>query len=72
MTREFVYGNRGTIHHTEHLDVEVDKNGKVVAVWFRCALLPFQQHNVDDTRAVEMRLSQDNLARLKNVTVEID
>lgn len=47
------YGDGGTIHATEHLDVEVHA-GKVVAVWFRCQVLPFEQHDVDLRRAVEM------------------
>lgn len=37
------YGLNGTIHGTTHLDVEVDAEGKVRAVWFRCQLLPFRQ-----------------------------
>ncbi|MGH9933231.1 MAG: hypothetical protein ACREA9_28950 [Pyrinomonadaceae bacterium] len=43
------------------LDVEVDCNGKVVAVWFRCCALPFEQHDVDVERAKEMRLMSANL-----------
>lgn len=35
------YGDGGTIHGTGHLDVEV-KDGQVVAVWFRCQMLPFR------------------------------
>ena len=38
------YGDGGTIHSTGHLDVEVDDNGVVVAVWYRCLTLPFVQH----------------------------
>ena len=49
-----VYGHQGTIHQTTQLDVETDKHGNVVAVWFRCQLLPFQQVTVDDQRAKEM------------------
>lgn len=52
------YGGRGiernTIHATEQVDVETDENGKVVSVWFRCMMLPFQQATVDDYRAKEM------------------
>lgn len=36
------YGDGGTIHGTTHLDVEVDPDGKVVAVWFRCQVLPYR------------------------------
>lgn len=31
------------------IDVEI-KDGKVVAVWNNCTLLPFQQHDIDDER----------------------
>lgn len=49
------YGSDMTIHQNSGLDVEVDKDGKVVAVWFRCQPLPFKQSNADDRRADEMR-----------------
>jgi hypothetical protein len=35
------------------VDVETD-NGRVVAVWFRCQLLPFRQAEVDVHRAADM------------------
>lgn len=47
------YGDGGTIHTTGHLDVETH-NGSVVAVWFRCQMLPFWQIEVDDVRATAM------------------
>ena len=37
-----IYGHDGTIHQTTHLDVEVDSEGTVTAVWFRCMMLPFK------------------------------
>ena len=49
-----IYGHNNTIHNTKYVDVEVDQNGKVVAVWFRCTMLPFKQHNVDNKRANTM------------------
>jgi hypothetical protein len=52
---ERVYGHDATIHQNESLDVEVDKDGNVVAVWFRCQPLPFRQSDATDTRADEMR-----------------
>lgn len=70
-TRKLHYGDNGTIHRTGHLDVEVDKDGKVVAVWFRCMMLPFKQANVDEQRANEMngaKISSNILA----VDIEID
>lgn len=36
-----VYGHRGTIHGTELLNVVLDADGAVAAVWFRCQQLPF-------------------------------
>ncbi len=45
-----IYGHDKTIHQSKHLDVETH-NGKVVAVWFRCAVLPFEQIEVDESRA---------------------
>jgi hypothetical protein len=49
------YGGTGTIHRTKYLDIEVDTNGNVVAVWFRCQPLPFKQSDVDTQRSEEMR-----------------
>ena len=48
------YGDGGTISPNTHLDVETDKDGNVVAVWFRCQHLPFKQTKVDDNRADDM------------------
>lgn len=35
------YGDGGTIHSTGHLDIET-QDGQVMAVWFRCQMLPFR------------------------------
>ena len=48
------YGDGGTIHSSTWVDVEVDRQGRVVAVWFRCQQVPFTDTLVDDTRAAEM------------------
>jgi hypothetical protein len=48
------YGNGGTVHSTGHVDVEV-RDGKVVAVWFRCQPLPFVQSPASEARAEDMR-----------------
>jgi hypothetical protein len=48
------YGDGGTYHNTTFLDIET-KNGKVVAVWFRCQTLPFKQVEADNHRAEEMK-----------------
>jgi len=54
----FYYGDGGTIHGNMSLDVEVYK-GKVVSVWYRCAMLPFEEHKVNKQRAEEMRNGTD-------------
>lgn len=53
------YGNGGTIHSTTELDVETDSAGRVVAVWYRCRMLPFRQETVDEERATAMRGVRD-------------
>lgn len=47
------YGDGGTIHSSNHLDVET-KDGRVVAVWFRCQQLSFVQTEVGENRAESM------------------
>lgn len=65
------YGNGGTIHRTEKLNVELDKTGKVVAVWFRCQPLPFDQSIADDSRAKEMnRMYETPMCELHGVDVK--
>lgn len=49
------YGDEGTIHQTGEVNVEVDRHGRVVGVWFRCALLPFTESVVSWERARDMR-----------------
>lgn len=56
------YGDGGTIHNTGHVDVETDATGAVVAVWFRCQMLPFRQTTVDDRRAQQMRANPTNVS----------
>ena len=57
MTKIFKYGSNNTFHRDEEVDVEVDKNGKVVSVWFRCMQLPFKQINVNVDRAKSIKSS---------------
>lgn len=66
-----IYGHNRTIHGTEHLDVEVDQHGKVVAVWFRCMALPFEQVKASEDRAVEMEGMYAGLHIKKLVAVEV-
>lgn len=66
------YGFDGTIHQTTQLDVETDKDGNVVAVWFRCQPLPFRQSKTRPERAEDMRrmYSAGNMPTLLAVEVK--
>lgn len=66
------YGGTGTIHSTGYVDVEVDKNGDVVSVWFRCSMLPFKQHNVDEARAADMRRGVGSLPEIDGIVFRRD
>lgn len=70
MTRE--YSGERTIHRNGELDVELDKDGHVVAVWYNCQVLPFRESVADDRRADEMRrmYSDDEIPDL--LSVELD
>ncbi len=65
------YGHDKTIHQTTKLDVEVDANGKVVGVWFRCMALPFQQVTADRVRALEMESMYHNNVIPELLAVEV-
>lgn len=52
------YGDGGTIHHTTQLDIDTDTNGNVIAVWFRCQLLAFNQVWCDQRRTDDLRGAQ--------------
>jgi hypothetical protein len=67
-----LYGYEGTIHHTEHLDVEVDKEGNVVSVWFRCCALPFVVTSVGKERTAEMKSMYDRVRKAKITAIDID
>ena len=67
-----IYGHNKTIHSTKSINVELDKNGKVVAVWFRCITLPFTQHTVDDERAAMMQEMYEINRPYPLVAVEVD
>lgn len=60
------YGDGGTMHDTNRLDVEV-RGGRVVAVWFRCQQLPFRQSEVSADRARSMDVSHVEALRLTGV-----
>jgi hypothetical protein len=65
------YGDGGTIHGTEYVDIETDSAGRVVAVWFRCQMLPFEQTTVHDVRAHYMReaYAEGHVPKLTGVEV---
>ena len=68
-----IYGNEGTIHGTQLLNVEVDADGNVVSVWFRCCALPFDVTRVSYDRATEMtRMSESVNKRVKLNAVDIE
>ena len=71
-TERITYGHTGTIHRTNHLNVEVNENGVVVAVWFRCMLLPFDQTVVGPKRSACMLEAQDETDKIKLLAVEVD
>lgn len=50
------YGSDMTIHSGGEVNVELDKHGVVVAVWFRCQPLRFTASFADDNRTREMTL----------------
>lgn len=67
------YGNNGTIHDTQYLDVETDEDGDVVAIWFRCMALPFRQSDVNPHRGADMRnmyADPDSIPELHAVEIE--
>lgn len=49
------YGSDMTIHSGGEVNVELNGNGDVVAVWFRCQPLRFTQTRIAVGRAQEMR-----------------
>lgn len=52
------YGGTGTVHRTGEVNVELFE-GKVVAVWYRCAMLPFTQTEVEEHRELSLRMGWD-------------
>lgn len=51
-----IYGGGNTIHQTQDVNIERDpRTGAVLAVWFRCMMLPFTDRIVDPARAQSLR-----------------
>jgi len=66
------YGHDQTIHGTHLVDVETDKDGKVVSVWFRCMALKFEQCTVgpDRARAMTEMYKENKFPNIHAVVVE--
>lgn len=68
----WIYGRDNTYQHTEYFDVET-RDGKVVAVWFRCQMVPFQQTEVDRQRASDMKSVYDGSPEVPRVvSIELE
>ena len=68
-----IYGHNKTIHGSQKVNVELDKKGRVVSVWFRCCPLPFDATVVDKERAAEMMYMSAKVnkrAKLNAVDIE--
>lgn len=62
------YGDDKTIHRTTAVNVERHpKTGEVVAVWFRCARLPFTDNVCSKSRAESLAGSENGDGPLKAV-----
>jgi hypothetical protein len=44
---------RGTIHGSSTIDIQLGEDGSVVAVWFRCRTLPFTVSKVPGRRVMQ-------------------
>ena len=67
-----IYGHNKTIHGTQLLNIEQDKNGKVVSVWFRCCALPFDITRVGKERSEEMSHMYKQVRNFKLNAVDIE
>jgi hypothetical protein len=65
------YGYDETIHKTEFLYVETDLDGVVRSVWFRCAMIPFEQVKVGPNRAQDMYAAYKTYGHTRLVGVEL-
>lgn len=65
------YGDNRTIHGTTYLHVETDNHGNVVAVWFRCRALPFEQVKTDCIRAGEMKEMYKNMYNQEILAIKL-
>jgi hypothetical protein len=67
--RTVVYGGSAAIHSSMHVDVETDEQGRVLAVWFRCMQLPFEQKTAQPDRQLELKQAPSALPRIISIEV---
>lgn len=60
------YGEGGTIHGTTELDVEIC-DGTVVAVWYRCQQLPYNEVRVSRSRVADVVRLEGELPAITGV-----
>lgn len=65
---ENFYGGDKTWHNTGTVDVQLNKDGDVVAVWFRCRMLPFTQ----SSRYTADELPKQGPGSIKGIVFEGD
>ena len=65
------YGYGNTIHQTGNVNVEIGPDGHVVAVWFRCMPLPFDEHVVDQSRADDMKRMMEGMKDARLIAVDV-
>lgn len=69
--KDSFYGGDNTIHQTGEVNVQLDKHGNVVAVWFRCQMLPFTQRTVTGDYEEGLRsMDMTKLARIKGIVFD--
>ena len=67
-----IYGEDRTIHSNGYFDVEV-RNGKVVAVWFRCQPVPFKQSKASKERAKEMtKMYEGGVSEVDGILINVE
>lgn len=66
---ENFYGGDKTWHSTGTVDVQLNKKGEVVAVWFRCRMLPFTQ-SVRDFDGEHYVPVPESLGSIKGIVFE--
>ncbi len=65
------YGDDRTYHPSGEVNVEIGPGGHVVAVWFRCRMLPWTESRVDACRRADLRQAdRDDLPPIKAIVFE--